>query len=112
MEFMDAKSLAHFNLKPSNVLFFSTQTEDFYKVSDYGFESDDLASEKIWQAPELGTGSANDGEDRDDNEFLRFREDVRFDDLLKKREFNSLNPLHVNYDPIKFDVFRAGLILL
>jgi hypothetical protein len=109
MEFMDAKSLAHFNLKPSNVLFFSTQTEDFYKVSDYGFESDDLTSEKIWQAPELGTEY---GEDGDDNEFLRFREDVRFDDLLKKREFNSLNPLHVNYNPIKFDVFRAGLILL
>jgi hypothetical protein len=60
----------------------------------------------------LANGLANGEEDRDYNEFLKFSEDVGLDDLLKKREFNSLNPLHVNYDPIKFDVFRAGLVLL
>lgn len=41
LELIDSKHLAHFNVKPSNILFHSTQQEDLYKLSDYGFESSD-----------------------------------------------------------------------
>ncbi|KAL4481140.1 hypothetical protein ABPG72_015095 [Tetrahymena utriculariae] len=106
LEYMDNKSLAHFNLKPSNILFSSTFEEDYYKVSDYGFESTDIDSNQIWEVPEILEGENYSQDIFDMHNYETFKE------AQKRREFNSLNPDHVDYDPIKFDVFRLGLILI
>ncbi|EAS04958.2 EF hand protein (macronuclear) [Tetrahymena thermophila SB210] len=106
LEYMDNKSLAHFNLKPSNILFSSTFEEDYYKVSDYGFESTDIDSNQIWEVPEIIEGENYTQDIFDMHNYETFKE------AQKRREFNSLNPDHADYDPIKFDVFRLGLILI
>lgn len=66
LELFDAKHLAHFNIKPSNILLHSTQQEDVYKLADYGFESLDKRTERIYGAPELHEDAGGFGH----NEFL------------------------------------------